>query len=103
LIPSLKKYEEDPNKPIRFVSWGTEKGSGSWFYDMVMEGMTPEEKQKDIDILSFFKVGDEGEDSIKPVYFYLDDSANSGQQVQQGVYAFRGLIRDAQATPKDIG
>jgi len=84
--------ETDPTRPIRFVSWDSEKGSGRWFYEQLSRSLSDSDR-KNVDHISFTRVYDHEMDLPEsPIYFYLDDAANSGQQVQQGIYAFRSVI-----------
>jgi hypothetical protein len=86
--------EKDPDKPICFVSWTTDGGSGKWFYDKVIDRL------KDIDtnnitlLASHDIVTSKNSFQFSSTYFYLDDAANSGQQLQLGINAFDVMLRD---------
>ena len=89
-----KIREGNPNKPIRFVAWSPNDGSGKWFYDQIIDSLQ-DTSTENISIIAPYNVVDRPDlKAYEPVYFYLDDAANSGQQIQQGINAFRRVIRN---------
>ncbi len=87
-----KIREKDPTKPIRFIAWSTTDGSGKWFYDQLVASLQ-DISTDNISLIAPYDVGYEADlKAYEPTYFYLDDAANSGQQIQQGVFAFRSVV-----------
>lgn len=89
-----KIREIHPDKPIRFVAWSPNEGSGKWFYDQVMDSLQ-DIQTNSVSLIAPHNIMDRQELRInEPVYFYLDDAANSGQQIQQCITAFRHVVSD---------
>lgn len=88
-----KIRENDPKKKIKFIADREKNGSGKWFYDQIIKSLE-DTSINDISIISSNKVVNlPASELCETTYFYLDDAANSGQQIQQAIYSFRTFLK----------
>ncbi len=80
-----KDLESYPNKKICFIQWGG-RGSEPYFHKLILEQVPAELKQR---IVIWDKINNRRYDMLRNdpniLVYYIDDSANSGQQINSSV------------------
>lgn len=82
-----EKLEASPDKKIYFGQTGESSRSGKYFFNRIVAGL-PEDQRSRVELKSHSAIANSRESVVDQDIYFVDDSANSGQQLQHFLTVF---------------